>query len=301
LTPTRITQSGSYSMQPSATTQDVYLVDDPYPLGEYLLIENRQKTLYDAKMWDGAGGALIWHVDEKKSANSEAGGPYQDGWPQNGNHYKVSLLQADGLYQLEQNINIGHTYDFFTNGTMLGPGSIGMFPNTDSYQNGKIISNSITITGFEQEKRVVRFIVRDYPGIGITNNPISGVQKCSVNVNLGQCSSYIAADILLESDCDCYNFCGNGVVQGCCKFGEPCPITCESGGLVGGCTLPVDGGNNNTDPGVDPDDVAGLGAPGDDNRTPDNNGPKSGAKALRWHSLVATPILLVLGFLVLYA
>lgn len=146
-------------MQPSATTQDVYPVDDPYPLGKYFLIENRQKTLYDAKMWDGAGGTLIWHIDENKSANLEAGGPYQEGWPQNGNHYKVTLLQADGLYQLEQNINIGHTYDFFTNGTMLGPGSIGMFPNTDSYQNGKIISNNITITGFEQEKRAVRFIV----------------------------------------------------------------------------------------------------------------------------------------------
>jgi hypothetical protein len=298
LTPTRITKSDSYLLEPSATENQVYIIDDPYPRGEHLLIENRQKTLYDGKMWNGAGGALIWHIDESKSSNSEAGGPYQEDWPENGKHYKVALLQADGLYQLEQDANDGQWDDFFTFGRRLGPGSAGVYPNTDSYQGGNIIRNDITIADFEQEGRNVKFTVSGYPQIGVSDNPIIGIQKCAVNVNIGQCSSFLTADIpLIEQDCDCYNFCGNGMVQGCCKFGEPCPITCASGGLVAGCTLLALEKPN--DPDVDLDDVTGLGTPAE-NRTRDDS-LRSGAQPLRWRNLLAAPVLLLLGSLAFHA
>ncbi|KAL3939248.1 MAG: hypothetical protein SGBAC_005998 [Bacillariaceae sp.] len=297
LTPTRIIKSGPYVLKPSATENQVYLIDDPYPRGEYLLIENRQKTLYDGKMWDGAGGALIWHVDESKSSNSEAGGPYQENWPENGKHYKVALLQADGSYHLEQNANDGQWDDFFTFGRKLGPGSAGVYPNTDSYQGGNILRNDITISDFEEEGRNVKFTVSGYPQIGVSNNPITGIPKCAVNVNIGQCSSYLTSDIpLIESDCDCYNFCGSDMIEGCCKFGEPCPITCESGGLVAGCTLAVE---KPSDPDVDLDDVANLGTPAE-NRTNDES-LRSGAYYLRWRNLFAAPVLLLLGSLALNA
>ena len=70
----------------------------------------------------------------------------------NGKHYKIALLQADGLYELERNINNGHAGDFFTEGKELGPGGNGVYPNSDSYQSGNIASTGISIKGFEQAR-----------------------------------------------------------------------------------------------------------------------------------------------------
>ncbi|WP_159478715.1 M6 family metalloprotease domain-containing protein [Dyadobacter sp. 3J3] len=54
---------------------------------EYFLIENRQQEKFD-KFLPGAG-LLIWHIDESMYDNTD------------GVHYKVALMQADGLRQLE--------------------------------------------------------------------------------------------------------------------------------------------------------------------------------------------------------
>lgn len=71
---------------------------------------------------------------------------------------------------------------------------------------------------------------------------------CKVNVNIHMCAEFTKADFPTmiegeELDCDCYNFCGNDKPQSCCKFGEPCPIQCESGGLVAGCILDESNGH----------------------------------------------------------
>jgi hypothetical protein len=57
---------------------------------EYLLVENRQKIGFDDRMT--TPGLLIWHVDETIPNND------------NSQHYKVALLQADGLRELERAI-----------------------------------------------------------------------------------------------------------------------------------------------------------------------------------------------------
>jgi hypothetical protein len=282
VTPKKISSSGTYSMLPSEYAPDIYIIDEPYAEGEYLLIENRQKTLYDGKMWDGAGGALIWHIDESKDLNTQAGGPYQSGWPENGNHYKVALLQADGFYELEQSINGGHADDFFTAGKQLGPGGTGLYPNTDSYQDGEnVYSTNITLADFQQDQFQVTFTVAGYPDLSSTGNSIEGERRCNVNVNLGQCSGYATADIQPQEGCDCYNFCGNGMAQTCCAFGEACPINCDSGGLVAGCVFeneedgaPDEGSESDGDTG-DSDGGSGLGLPKDDTVIDDeqpNNG-----------------------------
>ncbi len=94
---------------------------------EYFLIENRQKIGYDSYL--PGSGLLIWHIDESMYYNNYQWYP---GYTHNG-HYKVALKQADGLWQLEKNINRGDGGDPF-------PGSSANFdfnstssPNSNNY------------------------------------------------------------------------------------------------------------------------------------------------------------------------
>lgn len=118
------------------SSSDVYqlLNGNPTLGGEYFLIENRQKTKFDAGL--PSSGLLIWHVDEAKSNNNGECSP-----PSNcaSTHYKVQLVQADNLWQLEQNINSGNSGDPF-------PGSGGVTSVMD-YSNPSIKLHSGAASG----------------------------------------------------------------------------------------------------------------------------------------------------------
>jgi immune inhibitor A len=60
---------------------------------EYFLLENRQRTGYDAQL--PGDGLLIWHIDESQPGNTDE------------NHYKVGLVQADGKRDMELDHNRG--------------------------------------------------------------------------------------------------------------------------------------------------------------------------------------------------
>ena len=163
LIPTTISSSGRYSLQPSTTHRETYKID----LGpqEYLLIENRQPLEYDVNMKQG--GLCIWHVDEKAD-DRNAGFPGEQGWPSNGNHYRVALLQADGNYNLEKGENRGDEYDVFHSGgkNSLGPSrsaGFGPYPNTDAYQDGQVRSTGISIYDIRQSGDRMYFTV-EIPG-----------------------------------------------------------------------------------------------------------------------------------------
>lgn len=127
----------------------VYIIGKEFgfPDGEYLLIENRQKYGLDSLL--PRGGLAIYHIDEKADLDNE-GHPGQNGWPQNGNHYRVALLQADGFYNLERGDNKGGSRDFFHLDDIdellpsLDP-KRGPFPNTDAYQGGKVLQTGVEI------------------------------------------------------------------------------------------------------------------------------------------------------------
>jgi len=91
-------------IQQAATNADVYrLLSGTPDTGEYFLVENRQKTGFDAGL-PGAG-LLIWHIDADVSDNNNECYP---GGPSCANsHYKVALVQADNLYDLEKDVNNG--------------------------------------------------------------------------------------------------------------------------------------------------------------------------------------------------
>lgn len=153
--PTEIKFDGTYTMEPSAFKADVYIVKKGFPDKEYLLIENRQQELFDIKL--NASGILIYHIDGTAPGQTKPGYPGQKGWPGNGEHYQVGLLQADGKYDLEKKQNMGDEGDFWTpTSSALSPGLVeteatnrGIYPNTNSYQFGEVKQIGISISDFK--------------------------------------------------------------------------------------------------------------------------------------------------------
>ncbi len=88
---------------------------------EYFLLENRQKIGFDKNLY--IGGLLIFHVDDDRPNNRDE------------NHYKVGLVQADGLWDLNRNRNRGDAGDPYpgsTNNTRFDAASN---PNSNDYNN----------------------------------------------------------------------------------------------------------------------------------------------------------------------
>ena len=144
ITPTVINTPGIYTIDQYTTNPQVYRIDAGYPSEEYLLIENRQPTGIESAI--PQGGLCIFHIDDtvgsisSNNVNNPEGYPGQSGWPENGNHYRVAVLQADGTYDLEKGYDRGDRYDVYRAGGVseIGPGP-GNYPNTDAYQGGTII------------------------------------------------------------------------------------------------------------------------------------------------------------------
>jgi M6 family metalloprotease-like protein len=107
---TSIIAAGSVSV---TSTNSVYMLLTDIP-NEYFLVENRQPYGYDRGLerWlgSGFGGLAIWHIDEAKTNNAEECSP-----PSNCSsaHYRVSLEQADGNWDLEKNVNRGNATDLW--------------------------------------------------------------------------------------------------------------------------------------------------------------------------------------------
>lgn len=156
VTPTIINASSTYYASAVAFIPQIFKITAGFPVGEYLLIENRQAQGFDAKMGTGAGLA-IYHIDDKAGYNTQ-GWPAQTGWPANGNHYRVALLQADGLYQLESTTARGDAGDTWRVGgkTVLSPTSV---PNTMTYQGGIVTDTGITITVLSAANATMAFRV----------------------------------------------------------------------------------------------------------------------------------------------
>lgn len=82
-----------WAMPPQRWGYSIYRMDNPQRFGEYFLIENRKAHLRDGALPDS--GLAIWHVDEDAYDNR-----LEDRLPHR--HYMVTLVQADGRWDLEQ-------------------------------------------------------------------------------------------------------------------------------------------------------------------------------------------------------
>ncbi len=94
---------------------------------EYFLVENRQRTGYDAGL--PASGLLIWHIDEAAGSNSNEWYPGHTDY----GHYLVALEQADNQYQLEKKLSGGDSGDPFPGATGNVSFSPVSSPNSDGY------------------------------------------------------------------------------------------------------------------------------------------------------------------------
>ncbi len=138
---------GPYTLVDSFHSDLVYQVTDGFPADEYLLVENRRRKNENNEVVDNipdfGDGLVIYHIDDSAGYDIE-GYPGQPGWPENGNHYRVAVLQADGNYDLEKGINRGDSGDAYRAGHVdsIGPATM---PGTDSYQAGIVHSTGHTI------------------------------------------------------------------------------------------------------------------------------------------------------------
>lgn len=173
---TNLATPGTYFIGQSETNDQIYKVNWGYPPGEYLLIENRQPTGFDKNI--PRGGLAIWHIDENVGDNKSEGYPGQPGWPGNGNHFKVALLQADGNYDLERTSHSvasqrGDSGDLFQplNATQLGMNTT---PSTDDYQGGNIFPSTNRVTGISASGATMSFDYSFYPSVLYVNKAYGG-------------------------------------------------------------------------------------------------------------------------------
>jgi M6 family metalloprotease-like protein len=164
LEPIEITEDGFYAIQPSEISSHVYKISHNFPNGEYLLIENRQKIKWDQN-WEGSG-IVIYHVDENEFKQTKRGYPGMSGWP--ADHYMVSVIQADGLYDIEKGNNPGDVGDFWVKDMVLGPGPD--FPNTDSIQGGVQKATGVRITIQSDSGFIMTFQVEGITGSTTRNS-----------------------------------------------------------------------------------------------------------------------------------
>ncbi|MEP0843174.1 MAG: M6 family metalloprotease domain-containing protein, partial [Phycisphaerae bacterium] len=164
VTPTVIAGNGTYSLPAAETTAAAFRINLGYPAGEYLLIENRQPLGIESLI--PQGGLAIWHIDDTKGSidlnnvNDDEGYPGQPGWPVNGSHYRVALLQADGEFDLEQASTTGNQGDD-TDLYHLGGVSVidsTTLPDTNAYRNGNIILTNNSIEAISPAGNVMSFV-----------------------------------------------------------------------------------------------------------------------------------------------
>lgn len=123
---------------------ETYLIwEDQDAWSRYFLVENRQKSGFDAAL--PGEGLAIYHIDEYRRDGefSWNGGPVNN----DPDHKLVDLEEADGLHDLDNEVNRGDSTDLF-------PGKAGITSFTDatnpSAQDYAGANTGISITGITQ-------------------------------------------------------------------------------------------------------------------------------------------------------
>jgi M6 family metalloprotease-like protein len=127
VTPTLVTGTLTNQSIPSAETSSTlfqFLSGSALTgTGQYFLVENRQRVSYDAAL--PGSGLLVWHIDEARSGNTAECVPGGTPACSSTVHYKVAVVPADNLFDLERGVNRGDAGDPF-------PGSTNKQSLTDS-------------------------------------------------------------------------------------------------------------------------------------------------------------------------
>ncbi len=201
-----------------STSNVIYKYPHPYHSYEYYLIENRQRAGRDSGLPDD--GLAIWHVDTTGSNDNQQQTP--------SSHYLVTLVQADGDWDLENDRNYGDSTDLYAAPyfTACTPDT---YPNTDWWSGSP---SGLEITGISVSGTIMTFNMG-----GIDDCNANGVDDaddfancdgspwcsdCNNNGVIDACDIHYGGS---SSDCD-----NNGVP-------DECDPDCDQNGVPDGCQL----------------------------------------------------------------
>ncbi|HVP12842.1 MAG TPA: M6 family metalloprotease domain-containing protein, partial [Phycisphaerae bacterium] len=143
----------------------IYKFNHPTLANEYYLIDNRQQAGRDSGLPDG--GLAIWHIDTLGDNSDQQMTPEL--------HYLVTLVQADGRWDLEHNLGYGDATDLWTapQYTQCTPATT---PNTNWWSGA---ASGLSITGISGSANMMAF---DY---GMPSDP-RNIMAWGMN-DSGQC------------------------------------------------------------------------------------------------------------------
>ncbi|MBM7551449.1 M6 family metalloprotease domain-containing protein [Thalassobacillus pellis] len=179
------------TLNPVNEEEDVVKMEVPGSNGtEYFLFENVQQEGFNkglARVGENAEGLVAWHIDENVINKYKTAGfrpnnvenwmnkRFQYNQSQTAadgslvTHYGLSVMQADGEYDLEHNNNRGDEADFFTTGDKITPNS--GIVHTGSYyfwreDNPVPADSGIHVTDIEQntDGSITAKFFYDFPG-----------------------------------------------------------------------------------------------------------------------------------------
>ncbi|MBN1492132.1 MAG: M6 family metalloprotease domain-containing protein [Phycisphaerae bacterium] len=205
-----------------------YRYNHPTLSNEYFIVESRYRSGRDAGLPDE--GLAIWHVDLNGSNNNEQMTPLQ--------HYRVTLVQADGRWDLEYDRNDGDSTDLWAAPSYTECDD-STTPNTHWWSGSP---SGLRIADISAAGTTMTFTFGDWAdcnenSVPDTEDIATGTSEdCNTNGVPDEC----------EADSD-----GDGVIDGCDACAETVPGT-----LVGanGCAL----GDVNHDGDVDLNDFGVL-------------------------------------------
>ena len=137
VSPTVLQNSGNYTLSWAVAHSQAYRVNTPVN-NEYFLLENRQKTGFDAFL--PGEGLAIWHINHAVSSNA------------NENLKLVDLEEADGLNNLDNEVNRGDAGDLYPGSSVNRQFNNTSNPNSKNY-NGN--NSHVVITGITEQSGIV--------------------------------------------------------------------------------------------------------------------------------------------------
>lgn len=143
-----------------ANRSNTYVYRNPDRAGEMFIIEARTKPNRNVDL--PGEGVLLWHIDSVISNNA-----YQQHTEME--HYKVSVVQADGSYHLENGSNRGDSNDFFK-----GPGQSIINYSHTKWWNGAYSGLAIRNIGAPEDTMVVDFGTNNSEDIAVKSTSTVG-------------------------------------------------------------------------------------------------------------------------------
>lgn len=164
INPTVLSADGSVTdMLHSDIDDESYRINTP-DTDEYFLLENRQKTGWDAHI--PGEGLAIWHIDASRSTNRDE------------NRYLVDLEQADGDRDMNNNSNSGDNGDLFPGSSNNTVFDCGTNPNSNIYDGG---TSNVNVFDISESGALISFSY-DYCN---TDCSISNIGLSGAPTNIG--------------------------------------------------------------------------------------------------------------------